>query len=101
MIIVSVLTALIHLFIITKSVMFFRKEGQVRESDKTAVASVCMLSVLFLLATSLAWLEHPPLAHSQLLSGPMFIAYNLAVAIVFLGQIQMVTRHRLAHACTP
>jgi len=101
MIIVSVLTALIHLFIIGKSVVFFRTSGKVRESDKTAVASVLLLSILFLLATSLAWLEHPPLAHSHLLSGPMFIAYNLAVAVVFLGQIQMVTQHRTAHVCTP
>jgi hypothetical protein len=99
MILVSVVTALIHLFVIARSVVFFRTAGTVRESDKTAVASICMLSVLFLLATSLAWMEHPPLGQGQLLSGPMFFAYNLAVAIVFLGQIQMVTSRRASHAC--
>jgi len=97
---ISIITALIHAFIIARAVVFFRTQGAVRESDKTSVASVCLLSILFLLATALAWLEHPPLAHTMLLSGPMFVAYNLAVAIVFLGQIQMVTRIRAAHPCS-
>lgn len=90
MIIVSILTTLIHLFIIVRSVIFFRTSGEVRESDKTAVATIALLSVMFIMAMTLAWLEHPPL---------MFTGFNLAVAIVFLGQVRMVTTRRAEHAC--
>lgn len=99
MIIVAVLTTLIHACIIARSVVFFRTPGAVRESDKTGVASICLLSTLFLLAMALSWLEHPPLGFSQHLSGPMFTSYNLAVAIVFFGQIKLVTTRRAEHAC--
>lgn len=99
MLIVAILTSFIHVFILFRAVVFFRTAGQVRESDKTAVASISLLSVLFLFAMSLAWMEHPPLILSQQLSGPMFIAYNLAVAIVFAGQIKLVTDRRAEHAC--
>lgn len=100
MTIVAILTTFIHLFIIVRSVVFFRTEGEVRESDKTSVASICLLSILFLLAMTLAWLENPPLMFSRQLSGAMFTAFNLAVAIVFLGQVRMVTTRRAEHACS-
>jgi len=99
MLIVAIITTLIHGFILFRAVVFFRTPGAVRESDKTAVASIALLSFLFILAMSLAWMEHPPLILSQQLSGPMFIAYNLAVAIMFAGQIKMVTDRRAEHAC--
>uniref|UniRef100_A0A6M3X469 Uncharacterized protein n=1 Tax=viral metagenome TaxID=1070528 RepID=A0A6M3X469_9ZZZZ len=101
MLIVAILTSFIHVLILIRSVIFFRTVGQTRESDKTAVASISMLSILYLLAMSLAWLERPPLILSQQISGPMFIAYNLAVAILFYGQIQLVTNRRAEHACQP
>lgn len=99
MIIVSILTTLIHLFIIVRSVIFFRTSGEVRESDKTAVATIALLSVMFIMAMALAWLEHPPLVFSRQLSGAMFTGFNLAVAVVFLGQVRMVTTRRAEHAC--
>lgn len=94
MLFVPILSTLIHVYIVTKAVAFFRTTGHCRESDKHMVAAIATLSVLFIVSQSLMWLETPPQLNTQQLSGPMFLAYNFSVAILFLAQIQLVTDNR-------
>jgi len=96
---VSALSIFIHLFIIAKSVNFFRTAGECRESDKHSVAAIAVLSGLFISTQALVWMERPTMLVGTSLLEPLSMAYNFAVAVLFLGQIQLVTRRKEDHTC--
>ncbi len=94
---ISVLAFVINAFIVAKAITFFYSEGSSREADKTIVGTTALISVLFMLAQATAWLASPgsilnPSVTS--ISGPLFMAYNLAASVVFLTHIRLLTVHR-------
>lgn len=98
----SVLASLAHAFVLVRAVVFFRKVGAKRDCDKHGAAAVATLSLLFLATNLLAWGSSPVEAGraADYLVSSMFQAYNLAVAIVFLGQLQIGTERRSSRSCS-
>lgn len=96
---ISVLSAFINVFILVLAVRFFRTAGPIRESDKTSVACIASLSVLFLMACIAGWGAHTPVGFSSDLGRNMIVAYNLAVSIVFMAQLQLVTTRKALNQC--
>lgn len=98
----SVLAFLAHTLVLVRAVVFFRKVGATRDCDKHGVAAVATLSLLFLATHLLSWGSSPVEAGraADYLVSSMFQAYNLAVAIVFLGQLQVGTERRSRRPCS-
>lgn len=98
---ITVLTAFIHAFILVQAVRFFRTVGPIRETDKTSVACIAALSVMFLLGITLGWMAQVPIGFSPDLGRNMMLGWQLAASVVFLGQLQIVTTRKAHNACSP
>ena len=98
----SVLAFLAHTLVLVRAVVFFRKTGAIRDRDKHGVAAVATLSLLFLATHLLSWGSSPAEAGraADYLVSSMFQAYNLAVAIVFIGHLQVGTERRSRRQCS-
>lgn len=86
----SFLAFIAHSLVLVRAVVFFRCGVETKDTVKHGVAAVAMLSGLFLVTQVLAWANTPTWDLDKTdLSSSMFLAYNFAVAVVFLGQLQI------------
>lgn len=100
MVLLSVSALLIHAYIFAKGVTFFRTVGDARENDKSIVASLMGLSVLFILAQLVAWHEQPWRMLTDSNSGVMFMAFIFAEAFFNLAITTNLTHRREEHGCS-
>jgi accessory gene regulator protein AgrB len=99
MLVVTVLTTLIHAFVIAKAVTFFRVNGPCRESDKTIVAMLGALSAMFILAQVLVTVDNFGRVLTTSLASALLMGFNFSNAFFYLAQIKVLTDRRSYNAC--
>lgn len=95
MLLTSTALIILHLWIISKAIRFFRLPGSPRHSDKVIAASMIAASVLFILsrASTLLW-QWPVTLVANSHVTHLWVAYGLFNAMLYLGVLHQLIAWR-------
>lgn len=95
MTVIIVFTTVLYLMVLWKAYMFFRAGGPCRESDKTTVAVMTALSLMFAMSQVLVWGASPWEIHGPPDGNSLLAAFNFSNAFFYLGHIESLTGRKV------
>jgi uncharacterized YccA/Bax inhibitor family protein len=97
MLVITALSVFLNVLVVYKAIGFFRHGGECRESDKTVVATLAGLAVMFIIAQVLTWGAGPWMLERGTLGSLFMMAFNFANSFFYLAHISSLTDRKECH----
>lgn len=97
MLVTTVLSVFLNALVIWKAIGFFRQGGSCRESDKSTVAVLGALSMMFIVAQVLTWGAGPWMLERGTLGSMFMMAFNFSNSFFYLAHINALTDRKECH----